>query len=114
MKLALQDAGRELASFIRQKKRGQENLMRRQIFERYLPVVAESLGTITKKEKQTILSKLESMIKKKTQIIVGEESAEEAGPEKKAETSEEKNSKERGIETGEHGEAGKRDGIENT
>src|SRR5438445_11647067 len=82
MKLALQDAGRELAIFIRQKKRGQENLVRRQIFERYLTVVAESLSVITNKEKQTILSKLESMIKKKTQVIVGEEDGGEVEQEK--------------------------------
>ena len=113
MKLALQDAGRELAIFIRQKRRGQENLIRRQIFERYLPVVANSLGEITRKEKETILSQLESMIKKKTQVIVGEENAEEAGPEKSAESSEEKNSKERRIESREHGEAGRGEGIEN-
>ena len=68
IKLALQDAGRKLSHFVNQRKRVQAQAMRRQIFERYMPVVAESLAKITNKEAKNILNKFENMIKKKTII----------------------------------------------
>jgi len=62
-KLALQDAGRQLAKFVRQKKRSRDRQLRRQLFERYIPEVAGALSTLTKKEKKSIISGLEKIIK---------------------------------------------------
>ncbi len=73
IKLALQDAGRELASYIRQKRKARERLLRRQIFERYIPEVARAVSKLTKKDYKTILKKLEDMIKKKIDLTVEEE-----------------------------------------
>lgn len=65
VKLALQDAGRKLAKFVRQKRKYKERFLRKQLFERYTPVVAECLSKLTKKDQKTILNKLEEFIKKK-------------------------------------------------
>ena len=58
-KLALQDAGRKLAKFVRQKRKHKERFLRKQLFERYTPVVAEGLSKLTKKDQKTILNKEE-------------------------------------------------------
>lgn len=63
IKLALQDAGRQLARFVRQKKRVHEKQIRRQLFERYIPEVASSLSKLTKKEKNSIIAYFEEIIK---------------------------------------------------
>ena len=63
IKLALQDAGRHLAKFVRQKKRARDSQMRKQLFERYIPEVAGSLSKLTKKRKEPIISGLENLIK---------------------------------------------------
>ena len=68
IKLALQDAGRKLAKYVRQKRKARERLLRRQIFERYVPEVAKALAALTGKDKKAILRKLENMIKKKTEV----------------------------------------------
>jgi DNA topoisomerase VI B subunit len=88
IKLALQDAGRKLSHFVNQRKRAQAVAMRRQIFERYMPIVAESLAKITGKEEKSILKKFEDVIKKKTLMaemdVKGEDEA-EVGNEKNQE-----------------------------
>ncbi|MDI6806450.1 MAG: DNA topoisomerase VI subunit B [Candidatus Aenigmarchaeota archaeon] len=58
IKLALQDAGRELARYIRKKAKLRESMLRREIFERYSIVVAESLAELTEKDREDILKKL--------------------------------------------------------
>jgi len=68
IKLALQDAGRKLAKYVRQKKKTREKFLRRQLFERYIPEVAQALSKLTDKNKKTILNKLEKMIKKKSEV----------------------------------------------
>jgi len=88
IKLALQDAGRELAGFVRSQRKSREGQMRRQLFERYIPVVAESLEKLTGKDKGPIETKLETMVKS-GKIVIEEPAAEEkAGPVKKAEPAE--------------------------
>ncbi|MEM5790582.1 MAG: DNA topoisomerase VI subunit B [Candidatus Aenigmatarchaeota archaeon] len=88
IKLALQDAGRKLASYIRQKRKAREKLLRRQIFERYIPEVAKAVAKLTNKDYKVILKKLEEMIKKKIDLIAekleknSEESMEERQEEK--------------------------------
>jgi len=75
IKLALQDAGRKLATYIRQKRKARERFLRRQIFERYVPEVAKALAKLTNKDYKVILKKLEEMIKKKVDLV--EEKGEE-------------------------------------
>jgi DNA topoisomerase-6 subunit B len=107
IKLALQDAGRKLSHFVNQRKRAQAVTMRRQIFERYMPVVAESLAKITGKEEKSILKKLEDVIKKKTVMTEmeskeetesGSETNQEVIGESKVEVKEAKKEKERNDE----------------
>ncbi|MFH8119508.1 MAG: DNA topoisomerase VI subunit B [Candidatus Aenigmatarchaeota archaeon] len=69
VKLALQDAGRKLASYIREQRRLKERQMRRQIFERYVPEVAKALAKLTNKDQKIILKKLEDMMKKKVDLL---------------------------------------------
>lgn len=78
IKLALQDAGRQLAKYVRQKRKARERLLRRQIFERYIPEIAKALAILTNKNEKTILEKLENMIKRKTEVRMVEEHEKEA------------------------------------
>ncbi|MEM5801815.1 MAG: DNA topoisomerase VI subunit B [Candidatus Aenigmatarchaeota archaeon] len=68
MKLALQEAGRKLATYIRHKVKLRERQLRRELFARYIPEVAESLSKLTKGDKELIKKKLEEYIKKKTEV----------------------------------------------
>jgi len=62
IKLALQDAGRQLASFIRKQKRAKRKQMRRNLFKRYIPEVADSLSILTSEDKGKIEEELTSYI----------------------------------------------------
>lgn len=75
IKLALQDAGRKLAKYVRQKRRARERFLRKQLFERYIPEIAQALAKLTDKDKKSILNKLEDMIKKKTEVKTVERSS---------------------------------------
>ncbi len=69
IKLALQDAGRQMAKYIRKIRKIRESELRRSIFERYIPVVAQSVAKLTNKSEEEILSKLEEFIKRKTKVV---------------------------------------------
>ncbi|MBN2202918.1 MAG: DNA topoisomerase VI subunit B [Candidatus Aenigmarchaeota archaeon] len=64
IKLALQDAGRKLKIFISKKKRNKEIEMRQNMFERYIPEVAESLSKLSGEKKEKIIKGLEGFLKK--------------------------------------------------
>ena len=64
IKLALQDAGRKLSKFVSQRRRSRDSLLRKELFEKYIPELAESLEKLTDVEKQKIIEKLEKIIKK--------------------------------------------------
>ncbi len=64
IKLALQEAGRKLQSYVNKKVRVQSQLERANIFERYIPEVADALSRLTGKDKEEIMKKLKEMIKK--------------------------------------------------
>jgi DNA topoisomerase-6 subunit B len=68
VKLALQDAGRKLSKYIVKKRKEREKFERRQLFERYIPVVAESLSKLTKKDKKVISDKLEEFLKNRIEV----------------------------------------------
>ena len=76
MKLAIQDAGRDLSRFLSGKRRAGEQKRRLQIFERYAPEVAEATGLLADKPKKDIENKLLSMVKNR--IKMKEESEDDA------------------------------------
>jgi DNA topoisomerase-6 subunit B len=79
VKLALQEGGRQLHKFIRQRRKVKQRHMRKKLFERYIPEVAEGLGKLTGKSEKTIKTKLENTMKKDKEVskIVNGEDLEE-------------------------------------
>jgi DNA topoisomerase-6 subunit B len=78
IKLALQDAGRKLASYVRHKNKLRDRQLRRELFEKYIPELAESLEKLTDKQRKKIIEELEK-IAKKGEVIGKEESQAEPG-----------------------------------
>lgn len=72
IKLALQEAGRKLAKYVRQRKKARERFLRKQLFERYMPEVAKALAKLTDKNSKPILNKLEDMVKERIEVKTGE------------------------------------------
>ena len=66
VKLALQEAGRKLQSYVHKKVKVQHQLERANLFERYIPEVADALSRLTGENKETIMKKLNEMIKKES------------------------------------------------
>jgi len=62
IKLALQDAGRKLGAYVNQKVRQGEIQLRKELFEKYVPELAESLAKLTDKSKDKIIRDLEKII----------------------------------------------------
>ncbi len=88
MKLAIQDAGRELSRYLSGKRRAGEQKRRILIFERYSTEVAEALSRITGKNKNDIEKKLKSFIGERVKIneegeVEGIEGAKEGPVEEK-------------------------------
>jgi DNA topoisomerase-6 subunit B len=79
IKLALQEVGRQLQHHVAGKRRAEMQQRRREIFDRYLPEVANAVGKLTNKKPEPILTKLKSMIKKNTGVIEDGRSKEETG-----------------------------------
>jgi DNA topoisomerase-6 subunit B len=72
IKLALQDAGRKLYLYVNEKMRVHHIKMRRELFEKYIPELAESLEKLTGENKEKIVGKLEK-INKKGEKVEGNE-----------------------------------------
>ncbi len=64
IKLALQEAGRKLQSYVNKKGRVQGQLERASMFENYIPEVAASLAKLTGESRDRIMAKLKEMVKK--------------------------------------------------
>jgi DNA topoisomerase-6 subunit B len=64
IKLALQELGRKLGGYIHKKHHAQHQLDRANVFDKYVPEVADSLSRLTGENKEKILKKLKEMIKK--------------------------------------------------
>jgi DNA topoisomerase-6 subunit B len=64
IKLALQEAGRKLQTYVHKKNRVKNQLERANIFDRYIPEVADSLERLTGEKKELIVQKFQDMIKK--------------------------------------------------
>jgi DNA topoisomerase-6 subunit B len=65
IKLALQEAGRRLQSYVHKKNRVHQQLERANLFEKYIPEVANALSRITEVSEEKIKDNLEKMTKKK-------------------------------------------------
>lgn len=64
VKLALQDIGRKLGSYIRKTVKVKEQQERVNLFERYIPELANSLSSLTGEKKEDITKDLEKIFKK--------------------------------------------------
>ncbi len=82
-KLAVQDAGRKLSSFLSGRRRAGEAKRRIQIFERYSHEVANSLGILTKRNEKDIEKKIKDMVTLRTHIKEEPENTEKVKEEKK-------------------------------
>ena len=64
IKLALQECGRLLGTYIRKKTRISQQIERANMFEKYIPEVADSLAVLTGQKKEKILQGLQKMLVK--------------------------------------------------
>ncbi len=64
IKLGLQEAGRKLQSYVHKKVRVQNQLERANMFDSYIPEVADALSRLTGENKEQLVKKLKDMIKK--------------------------------------------------
>ena len=69
MKLALQEAGRRLGAYVNKKRRVGLERERVNIFERYIPEVADSLAQLSGENKKVIESQLSQMLAKNKEFI---------------------------------------------
>jgi DNA topoisomerase-6 subunit B len=69
MKLALQEAGRRLGMYVNKKRRVASERERVNIFERYIPEVADSLAQLSGENKKIIESELNKMLAKNKEFI---------------------------------------------
>ncbi|MBI2145632.1 DNA topoisomerase VI subunit B [Candidatus Woesearchaeota archaeon] len=64
IKLALQECGRKLSIYVNRKHHAQRQLERANLFEAYIPEIADSLSSLTGAAKTALLEKLKSTLKK--------------------------------------------------
>ena len=64
IKLALQECGRKLGLYVNKKKRISQALERANLFESYIPEVAEQIAFLSGRPKEHILQKLKAMTQK--------------------------------------------------
>ena len=69
MKLALQEVGRRLGTYVNKKRRVSMERERINIFERYIPEVADSLAALSGDNKKLIESQLSSLLAKNKEFI---------------------------------------------
>ncbi|HLC50198.1 MAG TPA: DNA topoisomerase VI subunit B [Candidatus Nanoarchaeia archaeon] len=76
IKLGLQECGRMLGSYVRKKYKVSEQIERANMFERYIPEIADSLSVLSGEKKEKILQGLQKMLVKpeiKNEIIQDDE-----------------------------------------
>ncbi len=66
MKLALQECGRKLNAYVRRRRRQRMESERRNIFERYIPDVAEALANLTGQNEERLLRDLRAISRQRT------------------------------------------------
>ena len=70
MKLALQELGRQLGSYVNKKRRVADQQERVNIFENYIPEVAGALADITGEKKEVIVAAMRKMLAKNKEFIL--------------------------------------------
>lgn len=70
IKLALQDCGRKLLSHIRKTVHVAQAKERMNLFERYIPEVADALAELSREKKESIANSLQKMLKKSLPILM--------------------------------------------
>ena len=81
IKLALQECGRKLGIYVNRKFKAYQQLERANLFERYIPEIAESFSQLTSAKKEHLIAKLSGMLNKaeiqaQLEIKVPDESSE--------------------------------------
>ena len=77
MKLAIQEAGRQMASYIRKTVKAREQQERVSLFEKYIPELAAALSNLSGEKKITIEINLQKVLKKGLkELLAGTEQAE--------------------------------------
>src|SRR3990167_5381546 len=64
IKLALQECGRLLGSYVRKKSKISDQIERANMFEKYIPEIADSLSVLSGEKKEKILQGLQKMLVK--------------------------------------------------
>ncbi len=64
IKLALQECGRQLGLYVRKKSRASQQMERMNMFERYIPEVADCIAELAEEKKEKILEGLKKMLVK--------------------------------------------------
>ena len=82
MKLGLQEVGRQLGIYIRKNIRAREQRDKANLFENYIPELADSLARLSGSKKADITEALKKMLKKSLPAIM-QEVAEMENPEEK-------------------------------
>ncbi|MBI2148129.1 DNA topoisomerase VI subunit B [Candidatus Woesearchaeota archaeon] len=72
MKLALQEAGRQMASYIRKNVKAREQQERINLFEKYIPELAASLSELSGEKKEVIKLELEKVLKKNMKDLLSD------------------------------------------
>jgi len=75
MKLALQEAGRRLGSYVNKKRRVSDQQERVNIFENYIPEVADALYRLTGVGKEKIIENMKKMLEKNKEYIIAHKEA---------------------------------------
>ncbi len=81
MKLAIQDAGRQLSRYLSGKRRTGDQQRRLQIFERYSVEMATALHVLTGKDEKDILKKLKEIIENRNRLKEASQKAGDTGEE---------------------------------
>ncbi len=66
MRLALQECGRKLATYVRRRRRQRMESQRRDIFGRYIPDVAEALANLTAQSEEQLVTDLRAIARQRT------------------------------------------------
>lgn len=76
VKLALQEAGRKLATYVRKKRKEKDKSLRKSLFEKYLPEVSVALSEISGTQRTVIESSLRKILNKENILEIKEEEGE--------------------------------------
>jgi DNA topoisomerase-6 subunit B len=80
MKLALQEAGRKLGSYVNKKRRVADQQERMNIFENYIPEVADALSRLSGVSKEKIVESMQKMLTKNKEYIAAHKEAHKVEP----------------------------------